>query len=49
MKRNNILYVIIGVLTAAVVGFCIYTYQEKQKPEGVQLSIGEDGVKIEAN
>lgn len=49
MKRGNILYLIIGLLTAAVVGFGIYTYQERKKPDGVQLSIGESGVKIEAN
>lgn len=49
MKRNNILYLIIGVLTAAVVGFAIYTYRDEQKPDGVQFSIGESGVKIEAN
>jgi hypothetical protein len=49
MKRNNYLYLIIGILVAAVVGFSVYTYQEEKKPEGVQLSIGENGVKIEAN
>lgn len=49
MKRNIIFYFIIGVLTAAVIGLAIYTYREEQKPEGVQLSIGESGVKIEAN
>lgn len=49
MKRNKILYFIIGVLAAVVVGFGIYTYHEKTKPEGVQLSIGENGVKLESN
>lgn len=49
MKRNNFLYLIIGMLVAAVVGFSIYTYQEEKESDGVQLSIGENRMKIEAN
>lgn len=49
MKRSNFLYLVIGVLVAAVAGFSIYTYQKEKEPEGVQLSIGENGVKLEAN
>ncbi|MCS4089948.1 hypothetical protein [Rhizobium sp. BK176] len=49
MTRNNIVYFIVGVVITAAVGFGVYKYHEEQKPEGIQLSVGENGVKIEAN
>lgn len=47
MNRTNGLYLIIGALVVAVVGFGIYVYREETKPSGVELSIGKDGVSIE--
>lgn len=49
MSRNNGLYLIIGALVVAVIGLGIYVYQEEQKPDGVELQIGESGVSIEEN
>jgi hypothetical protein len=49
MTRKNFIYMIIGALLAGAIGLGIYTYQEQKEPEGVQLSIGEQGVKLEAN
>lgn len=47
MNRSNGLYLIIGALIVAVVVLGAYLYHEKQKPEGVQLTIGKDGVSVE--
>ena len=45
----NGLYLIIGALLIAVVGFAIYTYQEEKKPDGVELKLNENGVSLETN
>ncbi|GEO84624.1 MULTISPECIES: hypothetical protein [Alphaproteobacteria] len=47
MNRNNGLYLVIGALTVVVIGLGIYVYREETKPQGVELSIGRDGVSIE--
>ncbi len=49
MKRSKLPYFIIGMLVAVVIGGGAYIYHEKTKPEGIQLNIGENGVKLEAN
>ncbi|MBC2773553.1 hypothetical protein H6M51_11815 [Rhizobium sp. AQ_MP] len=49
MSRNNGLYLIIGALAVAVIGLGMYVYQEEQKPDGVELTIGQNGVSIEEN
>ncbi|MGF9562307.1 hypothetical protein [Neorhizobium sp. JUb45] len=49
MSRNNGLYLIIGALIIAVVGLGAYVVNEESKPKGVELSIGQDGVKVEEN
>lgn len=49
MQRNNGLYLIIGALAVAVIGLGIYVYQEESKPDGVEISIGQDGVSVEEN
>lgn len=48
MNRNG-LYLLIGALLVAVVGFGIYTYQQEQKPDGVELKMNENGVSLETN
>ncbi len=47
MNRNNILYLIIGVLvvTVAVLGYNLY--EEKRDPKGLQINLGERGLSIE--
>ena len=47
--NKNILYLIIGALIVVVAGFSYYAYQEEQKPEGVEIQIGKDGLSIEEN
>jgi len=47
MNRSNIVYLIIGALlvVAAVLGYQLY--QDRKKPEGVQINLGPGGVSIE--
>lgn len=47
MTRTNGLYLVIGALIVAVVGFGAYTYHEETKPKGVELTIGKDGVSVQ--
>lgn len=49
MNRSNGLYLVIGALVVLVIGLGVYVYQEESKPDGVELSIGRDGVKIQEN
>ncbi|MET0746881.1 MAG: hypothetical protein ABWY49_01700 [Rhizobium sp.] len=49
MNRSNGLYLIIGALIVAVVVLGAYVYHEKQKPDGVELTIGKNGVSVEQN
>lgn len=49
MTRNNSLFLIIGALVVVVVGLGAYVYNEESKPKGVELSIGQDGVKVQEN
>lgn len=48
MNRNG-LYTIIAVLLIAVIGVGIYAYREQQKPDGVEIKIGRDGVSVQGN
>ncbi|WP_292237208.1 hypothetical protein [Mesorhizobium sp.] len=41
MKNN--LYLVIGVLVAAVIALGIYVYREETKPKGVELRIDDSG------
>ncbi len=49
MTRSNGLYLIIGALVVVVVGLGAYVVNEESKPKGVELSIGQDGVKVQEN
>ena len=46
MNRNT-LYVVIGALAVVAVVFGYQLYQERHKPSGVEISIGERGISIE--
>lgn len=48
MNKNS-LYILLGALIVIIAGFSIYTYNQKTKPKGVELKIGEQGVSIEQN
>ncbi|WEA61412.1 hypothetical protein PO860_05950 [Rhizobium sp. BJ04] len=49
MNRSNGLYLIIGILVAAVIGLGACIFQEESKPQGIEMSIGKNGVSIEQN
>jgi predicted negative regulator of RcsB-dependent stress response len=46
-NNRNVLYLIIGVLVVAlgVVGYNLY--QAKKEPEGLQINVGPNGLKIQ--
>jgi hypothetical protein len=48
MGNRNVLYAVIGalVIVAAVLGYSLY--QSKKQPEGVQINVGPDGLKIQS-
>jgi hypothetical protein len=47
MARSNSLYLIIGARSVGIAGLSFYAYREETKPEGVSISIGQDGVKVQ--
>ncbi len=47
MTRTNNLYLIIGALVVIVVGLGFYVYREESKPKGIELSIGQNGIKVQ--
>jgi len=47
LNRSNGLYFVIGALLVVVVGLGAYIYREESKPEGVELSIGQNGISVE--
>ena len=49
MNPNNRLYFIVGALLVLVIGMGIYIYDKERKPDGVEISIGSEGVKVEGN
>jgi len=48
MKQNS-LYLVIGVLIAAVVALGIYVYHEESQPDGVEIKIGNSGISVDGN
>ena len=47
MTRSNIVYLIVGALLVVVAVLGYQLYQDRKKPEGVQINIGPGGVSIE--
>lgn len=47
--NQNRLYLVIGVLAAALVALGIYVWQEQSKPKGIELRVGQDGISIQEN
>ncbi|WP_306261358.1 hypothetical protein [Pararhizobium sp. IMCC21322] len=45
--NRNVLYLVIGLLAVCVAVVGYFYYQESQS--GINIEIGEDGVKIEGN
>jgi hypothetical protein len=48
MNNRNILYAIVGALIVAVGILGYNLYQEKKQPEGLQINVGPDGLKIKS-
>lgn len=46
--NRNVMYLIIGVLVVAVGVLSYNLYQAKKQPEGVQINVGPDGLKIQS-
>jgi hypothetical protein len=47
MNNRSLLYLIIGVLVAAVGVLSYNLYQAKKEPEGLQINVGPNGLKIQ--
>ena len=45
--NKSMLYLIIGVLLVAVTVLGFNLYQAKKQPEGLQINVGPDGLKIQ--
>ncbi|MBR1189830.1 hypothetical protein JQ634_06305 [Bradyrhizobium sp. AUGA SZCCT0240] len=46
--NRNVMYLIIGVLVVAVGVLSYNLYQARKQPEGVQINVGPDGLKIQS-
>jgi len=46
--NKKVLYLIIGVLAVAVAVLGFNLYQARKQPEGVQINVGPDGLKIQS-
>jgi hypothetical protein len=47
VSRNNVVYLIIGMLVIAVAGMAYQLYQDRHPPEGMQINIGPGGLSIQ--
>jgi hypothetical protein len=49
-SSNKFLYLIVGALVAAGAAFAVYYFTEGDGgPDKIEISVGEDGVKIDGN
>jgi hypothetical protein len=48
LGNRNVMYLIIGVLVVAVGVLGYNLYQVKKQPEGLQINVGPDGLKIQS-
>jgi hypothetical protein len=47
MSRSNILYLVVGALVVAVGVLGYQLYEDKKKPEGVNINLGPGGISIQ--
>jgi uncharacterized membrane protein YebE (DUF533 family) len=47
MANRNILYAVVGALIVAVAVLGYKVYQDNKKPQGLQINVGPDGLKIQ--
>jgi len=48
MTNRNILYAVVAILIVAVGVLSYNLYQAKKEPQGVQINLGPNGLKIES-
>ncbi len=48
MNNRNLLYAVVGALVVVVAILGYNLYQAKKQPEGLQINLGPNGVKIES-
>lgn len=48
MGNRNVLYAVIGALVVLAAILSYNLYQAKKQPEGVQINVGPDGLKIQS-
>jgi hypothetical protein len=48
LNRDNVLYLVIGALIAAVAVLGFELYQAKKEPPGLHINVGEKGLSIES-
>ena len=49
-SSNKFMYLIVGALAAAVIGFGVYYFTEGDGgADKVEISVGEDGIKVDGN
>ena len=47
MTRNNVLYLVVGALAVAVAVLGYQLYEDRKKPEGVNINLGPGGLSIQ--
>jgi len=47
MSRGNILYLAVGALVVIVAVLGYQLYQDRKKPEGVNINLGPSGISIQ--
>jgi uncharacterized membrane protein YebE (DUF533 family) len=47
MDNRNILYAVVGALVIAVAVLGYKVYHDNKKPQGLQINVGPDGLKIQ--
>ena len=47
-SNRNVMYLIIGVLVIAVGALGYNLYQAKKEPDGLQINVGPNGLKIQS-
>ena len=47
--NRNILYLVIAVLAVLAIVLGYQYLQERQKPDGIKIEMGKDGISVETN
>jgi hypothetical protein len=48
MNNSNLLYGVVGLLVVVIAILGYNLYQAKKQPEGLQINVGPNGLKIES-